>query len=215
MNKRNRRQKQRRKRSAEAAASEVRPAEQSGPRELFRVGRGRKATVRWVQALVLLTAPVALFGAYDTTFNPADTLNQHGEAVSWAVRYGTAALLLGVGVGGGIGVGVYGWCYVTHAVWDGETGRCRLTLLGLIVPLRVDMPAVGEVRHDHRDGIAHARGIVVHAPYYSIRIPGRRLPFIVDLQGEFPDGDLFHRVLLGASDREITTARAARPRIST
>jgi hypothetical protein len=215
MSRRDRRQNRRRKRAVKAAASGLQPAEQTGPLELFRAGRRREVTVRCLQVLVLLMVPVALWGAHDIAFNGPGILNQRGELVSWAVRYATAAFLFVVGAGGAIGIIVYGWCYVTHAVWDGEAGRCRLTLLGFIVPVRVDMPPTGEPRYLHRDGFAHARGIVVHAPYYSIRIPGRRLPVIVDEQGEFRHGDLFHRVFLGSSQLEIMTARAARRRTST
>jgi hypothetical protein len=156
--------------------------------------------VRFVQALVLLLAPVALWGAHDAAFNPADILNERGEAVAWAVRYGTAALLFVIGVGGAIGVVVYGWCYVTHAVWDPVTGQRRLTLAGFFVPVHVAVPPADEPRYLYHDGSSRAHGITVNAPYYNIRVPGRRLPFIVDLQGEFVDGDLFHRVFLGASD---------------
>jgi hypothetical protein len=172
----------------------------------------RVATVRCVQVLVLLVAPVALWGAYDTAFNPADILNQRGEAVSWAVRYGTAAFLFVIGAGGAIGIIVYGWCYVTRAVWDPEAGRRRLTLLGFFVPVRVEIPPADEPRYRHSHGFSRAGGIIVNAPYYSIRLPGRRLPFIVDLQGEFRHGDLFHQVFLGATEFEILAGRAARRR---
>jgi hypothetical protein len=156
--------------------------------------------VRFVQALVLLLAPVALWGAHDAAVNPADILNERGEAVAWAVRYGTAALLFVIGVGVAIGVAVYGWCYVTHAVWDPVAGQCRLTLAGLFIPVHVTVPPAAESRYLRRDGSSRAHGITVNAPYYGIRIPGRRLPFIVDLQGEFYHRDLFDRVFLGASD---------------
>jgi hypothetical protein len=215
MSRRDRRQHRRRTRSARVAATKVPLPEQTGPLELFRAGRRREVTVRCLQVLVLLMAPVALWGAYDTAFDGPDILDQRGEAVSWAVRYATAAFLFVVGAGGAIGIIVYGWCYVTHAVWDEEAGRCRLTLLGFFVPVQVDMPPAGKPRYLRSDGFAHARGIVVHAPYYSIRIPGRRLPVIVDEQGEFPHGDLFHRVFLGSGQLEIMTARAARRRTAT
>lgn len=205
MNSRDRRLKRRRKRAAKAAASRVPPVEHTGPLELFR--SGREARVRFAQVLAFLLAPVALWGAHDAAFNPADILSRRGEVVSWAVRYGTAALLFVVALGGAIGMVVYGWCYVTHAVWDPEAGECHLTLAGFFVPVHVTVPPAGEPRYLRRDGFSRGGGVVVNAPYYSFRIPGRRLPFIVDLQGEFRYGDLFHRVFLGASEFETLTSR--------
>lgn len=192
------RRKRRHEGAAKAAAATVPPLAHTGPLELFRAGRRQEAKVRFVQVLALLLAPVALWGAHDSALNPADILNQGGEAVSWAVRYGTAAMLLVIGVGGAIGAVVYGWCYVTRAVWDPAAGQCRLTLAGFFVPVHVAVPPADEPRFRYRDGYSRAGEITVNAPYYSVRIPGRRLPFIVDLQGEFADRDRFHRVFLGA-----------------
>jgi len=200
MSSRDRRPKRPREGAAKAAAPTAPPVEHTGPLELFRAGRRQEAKVRFVQVLALLLAPVALWGAQDSAFNPADILDQRGEAVSWAVRYGTAAMLFVIGVGGTIGIVVYGWCYVTHAVWDPGAGQCRLTLAGFFVPVHVAVPPADGPRYHYRDGYSRARGITVDAPYCSIRVPGRRLPFIVDLQGEFHHRDLFDRVFLGAGD---------------
>lgn len=200
MNRRDQRLEGRRKGTAAAAAPRVPPVELTGPLELFRAGWWRKVKVRFVQVLGLLIAAVALWSAHDTAFSPADILSRRGEVVSWPVRYGTAALLLVVGVGGAIGVVVYGWCYVTCVVWDPEAGECRLTLAGFFVPVHAAVPSAREPRYLRRDGFSRGGEITVNAPYYSVRVPGRRLPFIVDRHGEFPYRHLFHRVFLGADE---------------
>ncbi len=195
MPRRDRHQVRRRKKAITAALSRVPPEVSHEPVEIFR--SGREMTVRFVQLLCILVAPVALWGAHDAAFNPAEILSRHGDVVSWPVRYGTAALLFVVGIGAGVGGIVYGWCYVTRAVWDPVAERCRLTLAGFMVPVHLDVPAATEPRWRYGRGTSRAGDITVNAPYYSVRIPGRRLPLLVDCQGLFFRPDLVDGVLLG------------------
>lgn len=187
----------RRKKAIAAAASRVPPVVSDAPVELFRAGAWREVKLRFVQFLAILMAPVALWGANDLAFNPAEILRQGGDVVPWAVRYGTAALLTVLGIGAGVGGIVYGWCYVTRIVWDPVAERCSLRLAGFIVPAHVHAPAATAPRWKHDTGTARAGGISVNAPYYSIRLPGRRLPLIVDCQGVFIRPRLMDRVLMG------------------
>jgi hypothetical protein len=178
-----------------AAAVEPEP---TGPVEIFRAG-WQAIKVRAIQAVVLLgMMPAAVWGAVAA----ARTFGLHateGRALApWPVRYGLAAFLLAVGVGAGIGMIVYGWCYVTRAVWDPEAGCTRLTLAGLFVPIHRDVPAstaAGAFRH----GQKQTGDMTISAPWYSVRIPGRRLPFILDAQGEFLRPRLVDQVLLGGT----------------
>lgn len=153
--------------------------------------------MRFVQLLCILVAPVALWGAHGLVFNPAEILSRYGDVVSWPVRYGTAAFLFVAGIGAGVGGIVYGWCYVTRAVWDPVAERCRLTLAGFMVPAHLDVPAATEPRWSYGRGTSRAGDITVNAPYYSIRIPGRRLPLLVDCQGLFFRPGLVDGVLMG------------------
>lgn len=183
--------------AARAAAEWVPPADANEPVEIFRAGWWREVKVRFVQLLCILAVPAALWGAHDAAFNPADILNSAGGVVPWPVRYGTAAFLYVVGIGAGVGGIVYGWCYVTRAVWDPVAERCRLTLAGFMVPAHLDVPDASEPRWTYGRGTSRAGDISVNAPYYSVRIPGRRLPLLVDCQGIFIRPGLVDRVLLG------------------
>ncbi|HEV3051131.1 MAG TPA: hypothetical protein VGX50_12530, partial [Longimicrobium sp.] len=53
------------------------------------------------------------------------------------------------------------------------------------------------VRAGFNDGISHAGGISVNAPWYSLRLRGRRFPLIIDLQGDFLDQRAVDRLLDG------------------
>lgn len=168
-----------------------------GPVEIFRAGwQGVK--VRFTQAWVVLGfAPWALWASADIAFNPAPDFHASGEVVSWGARYFAAALVFVSGVGGGVGMLVYGWCYVMRVVWDPEADCCHVTLAGFGVPARLTLPRATEERWNHRDGMSRAGGIIVNAPWWGIRLPGRRFPLILDEQGDLWHPLIIDRVLLG------------------
>jgi hypothetical protein len=197
MPRRDRHKARRRKKAIAAAASRVPPVVSDEPVEIFRAGWWREVKVRFVQLLCILAVPVALWGAHDAAFNPAEILSRHGDVVPWPIRYGTAAFLYVVGIGAGVGGIVYGWCYVTRAVWDPVAEQCRLRLAGFMIPVHRDVPEATEPRWAYAAGFSRAGNTVVNAPYYSVRLPGRRLPLLVDCQGLFFRPDLVDGVLLG------------------
>lgn len=86
-------------------------------------------------------------------------------------------------------------CYVTRIEAD-EAGEYRVTVAGFGRGLRFGDDAVA--RAGFNDGISHAGGISVNAPWYSLRLRGRRLPLIIDLQGDFLDERAVDRLLDGA-----------------
>lgn len=202
---RNRRRQRRHKRNIAAAvradAERVHlEADVTAPVVMYYAGWWREIKVRFCQALFLLVmSPTLLFLTYEVGYNPAEILSRDGYEVSWPIRYATAALALVGGIGTGVLGIVYGWCYITRAVWDPVTEQCRLTLAGLLIPVRLDVPAATGPRASFHHGFSRSGGHTVNAPYDLIRIPGRRLPLILDYQGYFPEpeGDLLNDRLLG------------------
>jgi hypothetical protein len=185
-------------------------AEPVAPVEIFHAGR-QGVKVRAVQALVLLVVtPVALWGAADLIVDPAVSRASAAEYVAWPVRYGTAAFLLVIGVGGALGMLVYGRCYVMRAVWDPAALRCRLTLAGIGASARVTIPAAAGVHAVAHEGRFRTPKVTVHAPWFGIRVPGRRFPLVLDAQGEFLHPELVRRVLLGGEAGSVTGSRPPR-----
>jgi hypothetical protein len=157
------------------------------PIEIFRAG-SQAVMVRFVQGLlVLVFTPGLLWGAWALAVVSDPSLSP-------LARYALVAGALALAAASSIGMVVYGWCYVTSATWDPRAGACHITLAGLFVPARLTV-AAGE-RGRYHAGRSNAAEIQVNAPWYSVRIPGRRLPLILDLQGEFLHPDLVDRVLL-------------------
>jgi hypothetical protein len=95
------------------------------------------------------------------------------------------------------GILLYLRCYVTRIEADDAGGGFRVTVAGLRQPLTVSLDHI--IRVGYSDGISNAGGISVNAPWYSLRLRGRRFPLIVDLQGDFLDENAVGRLLDGES----------------
>jgi|GEM_PF-2186634 len=167
----------------------VTQTEPDGPLEIFRAGvQGVK--VRAIQALGLAMGVASLwFVTY--------ILRAADPGLTLAGRVALAALFTVFGLTFTVGLGVYGWCYVTRVVWDPDAQRCNVSLAGLFVPVHLDVEPATAPRVRFHEGQSHKAGFSVNAPWYGVRLPGRRLPLILDMGGDFLRPDLVDRVLLG------------------
>lgn len=93
-----------------------------------------------------------------------------------------------------VGILAYLQCYVTRIETD-DVGGYRVTVAGVGAPKEFGLDGVAGAGYN--DGVAHAGGVSVNAPWYSLRLRGRRLPLIIDLQGSFPDERAVIRLLDG------------------
>ncbi|HEX2210845.1 MAG TPA: hypothetical protein VHG93_24390 [Longimicrobium sp.] len=97
------------------------------------------------------------------------------------------------------GILAYLPCYVTRIEADeaDESGDAlRITVAALSPRLTVRPDDV--VRAACSEGVyANGRGMHVNAPWYTLRLRGRRLPLIVDLQGDFIEPDAVERLMSG------------------
>ena len=109
-------------------------------------------------------------------------------------------ILLGTGFGtSGLaiiaGILAYLQCYVSRIEADDAGGGYRVTVAGW--GPKLEFPPDAVARTGFNDGISHAGGISVNAPWYSLRLRERRLPLIIDLQGDFLDERAVDRLLDG------------------
>jgi hypothetical protein len=109
-------------------------------------------------------------------------------------------LLMGLGFGGsglGIiaGILLYLQCYVSRIEADDAADGYRVTVAGW--GPKLEFPADAVARAGFNDGVSHAGGISVNAPWYSLRLRGRRFPLMIDLQGDFLDEQAVDRLLQG------------------
>lgn len=101
---------------------------------------------------------------------------------------------------------VYLRCYVARIEADDAGEGFRITV---IWPFgrRTRMVGPDEVaRSSYGDG----RTMNVDAPWSSLRLRGRRLPFIVDQQGDFPDEYAVDRLIEGEPEPAVAKRRPTR-----
>lgn len=85
--------------------------------------------------------------------------------------------------------------YVTR-IEEVEAGDgFRVTVAGFGSPRTIHPADVAG--SGYNDGVSHAGGMSVNAPWYSVRLRGRRFPLIVDMQGDFLDERAVHRLIDG------------------
>lgn len=162
-------------------------------RVIFDAGRQRWKLWFAVPLLFLCGVGLAFVGVFFFTSYGLDPVDGGVLKPFWL-----RALLGGLHAGGGVALMIftplYLQCYVTRIEVDGGD-RFRVSIAGIG---RGPEIRVGDVvRAGFNDGIAHTGGISVNAPWYSLRLRGRRLPLIIDLQGDFKDAHAVDRLMAG------------------
>jgi hypothetical protein len=112
-------------------------------------------------------------------------------------RYTIAALMLAVAIAPLIGMLVYGRVYLTRIRRDGD--RLELTSLGFLLPFRFRV-ALSDLAGATTYKGETSGAVSVNAPWITLRVKGRRLPFVVDLQAEHVNKS----AVLGLADRGKT-----------
>jgi hypothetical protein len=95
--------------------------------------------------------------------------------------------------------------YVTRIEEDDGGDGFRVTVAGFGSPRTLNGADVAGV--SYHDGISHAGGMSVNAPWYRLRLRGRRFPLIVDMQGDFRDERAVDRLVKGKSGQILIPAR--------
>lgn len=108
------------------------------------------------------------------------------------------------------GILLYLRCYVMRIEADDAAGGFLVTLAwpGRTLVIRPE----DVVRVSYSDGISHAGGISVNAPWYSLRLRGHRFPLIVDLQGDFLDQPSVDRLMEGEPIPAVIVAPSRKPK---
>jgi hypothetical protein len=96
---------------------------------------------------------------------------------------------------------LYMQLYVTRIEEDEVGDGFRVTIAGFGPSLTINLRDIARV--DYNEGISHGGGISVNAPWYSLRLRGRRFPLIVDIQGDFLDEHAVDRLIYGGPEPAV------------
>jgi ribosomal protein S18 acetylase RimI-like enzyme len=178
---------------------------------IYTAGR-QLAKVRFILVLALLCAAGGLWWGQDLArhygLSPGDggVLAPLPERLAWG---GVVAML---GLAFAAGMVIYSRIYITRILYDERSRRLNIETAGLIRPVSYEFPisAVGGSKYytgklgDNSLGLdlGTAR---VNAPWFSVQVAGRSLPFLLDQQGDFLEPLLLDQLLL----KEITVREAA------
>ncbi|HVH13136.1 MAG TPA: hypothetical protein VM759_08795, partial [Longimicrobium sp.] len=146
--------------------------------------------VRLVQGMAVVCTPVALWAGWEIARSYGLHPSEGGELASLGVRLALGGSVAALGVFFLVGMWIYGRCYVMEAAVDEARGVLGITLAGLPLRRRMEVPLDDVKGSRYHIGHTDTGKITVSAPWSSVRLRGRRLPLIVDGQGDFRDPEL-------------------------
>lgn len=162
---------------------------------VFRAG-WQLTKLRWVVPLALLVSGLLLWVSWTVLHEYGVHPSEGGVLKPLPLRASLSALFLVLGLGCGIGIVVYvHGCYVSRIDAGDAPGRYRVTVAGLLRRRTIEVDAAALAPATYHDGVYRAGGMRGAAPWYTLRLPGRRLPLVVDAQGEVLDEAAFRRLV--------------------
>ncbi|HEX8395512.1 MAG TPA: hypothetical protein VF665_24385 [Longimicrobium sp.] len=162
---------------------------------LFEAGWTRLAKVRAVLVISLISGAALMFAGWETLHHYGEHPSEGGVLAPLATRLPLGGGMLAGGVLICIGILAYVQaCYVAR-LEQTDGGDLVFTTAGILRPSRVTLAAASLAPVGYNDGEYSAGGLTVTAGWYHVRVPGRRMPLIVDEQGIFPEPERFRAVL--------------------
>ena len=159
--------------------------------EIFRAG-SQLIKVKAMIAFSGLCAAGAFYWGWDL-FNTYGIRPADGGALApLGVRLAWGLGVAGLGLAFFAGMWVYGRLYATRIDHHRTTDRLHVRTLEFFAS-REHVYRAGDVEGSTYHTGENVRG--VDAPWFTLRIRGRRMPLIVDARGRFPDRELARRLL--------------------
>ncbi|QOJ27811.1 MAG: hypothetical protein HRU80_02580 [Ignavibacteriales bacterium] len=160
----------------------------SESKTIFSAGR-QVIKVRFVVYGLLLLAPVLFWAGTLVIGDPYVYNVQEQSSPAHQYFWGTLFMMMSAAIAAGILV--YQDCYVTSLRQDKTTGLFTLATESLI-GRRVHSFSYQDIKGWREDSGEYYNGkFHIVAPYISLRLKGRFLPFIIDLQGEVVEEEIY------------------------
>lgn len=140
--------------------------------------------VRLVQWIALVCGPAAVWAGGEIVRTYGLHPSEGGQLAPLPLRLALGGFVAALGLSFLAGMWIYGRCYVMEAAVDETRGVLGITLAGLPIRTWMEVPLHAVEASAWHAGQFQGR-ISVNAPWTSVRLRGRRLPLIVDQQGDF------------------------------
>ena len=152
--------------------------------KIFEVGGHRPLFIRLMVPLFSVFMGAAMIAAGGLFLLPDSYEGEYPiTAPYWlGFLFGLVFLLGGIGIA--VGGWLYGPAYVTRIEVDREQQLARFSILGWVRSWSFTVRPDDIVSGRHHEGRLDTGRHRVHAPWTTVRIRGRRLPLIVDAQGD-------------------------------
>ena len=144
-----------------------------------------------------------LFSTYGTAPGDGGVLAPIGQRLAWGLG------VAGLGLAFLAAMWSYGRLYATRIRYDPAADALHVGTLEFLAT-RTRVHAASDVEDSsYHHGRMQGEGVSVDAPWFTLRLRGRRWPLIVDAQGVFPDRALAARLLKVPGIGSEKQARAA------
>ncbi|HWV57129.1 MAG TPA: hypothetical protein VNZ57_06625 [Longimicrobiales bacterium] len=151
--------------------------------------------VRFVQVITLLTAAAGIWGGIDAFRHYGLHPTEGGVLAPIHVRLLLGGSLFALGVACIPGIWIFGRCYVRSIVAARYPRRLRFEVAGMLRSGRIEVEVADIVDSEYRPGAFDGGKMPVNAPWMRIRVRNRKVPLIVDLQGEIRDPRAFESLI--------------------
>ena len=132
-----------------------------------------------------------VFLARNFGLSPADG----GVLAPLPVRLAWAVGVSSIGLAFLAGMLVYVRCYAARVAVDDEERSLHVSRIGLFGGSTLVVPAERVLGSEYHPGQADYGGVAVNAAWDTVRVEGRRLPLILDAQGDVLDPERAGRFL--------------------
>ncbi len=167
-----------------------------------------------VKAMMILAALVALAGLYwgwslfnSVGLSPGDGYG--GVLAPVGVRLAWGLTVAALGLAFLAGMWVYGRHYATRIRYDQAADALHVETLEFLANRNKVYSVADVVGAGYQHGRVEGEG--VKAPWFTLRVQGRRWPLVVDAQGIFPDRELAERLLKLPGNRRQPVRRHGTP----
>lgn len=152
---------------------------------------GRQLTkLRFLMVFSVLCAAGSLWGGYHMLQSYGLAPADGGKLAPLPVRLAWAAGITLLGVGFAAAMAVYVRRYVSRILLDPARQELHLHTVGIFGSAEYTIAREDLRGARYYEGKLDGDG-AVDAPWYSLAVKGRRLPFLVDAQGTFHDRQVF------------------------